>query len=148
MPKRDPKQITRSFLLISLFVLIGGYALWQSRDVLFGIKLSVQGISDNSSFTTPIINISGKARHAVKVAVNESVIPVSEDGKYTTTIALLPGYNIISVSATDKFGKTITKVFRSYYTAPETPEEPETLQTDDTDTGPNDDSMTPEDAVQ
>ncbi len=115
MPTQNPKRILRRIGFILLFTLIIGYAIWQSRDLLFGIRLKVIGITDGESFHDSVVTISGTSYHAVKVTIQDSVVPVSEKGDYTGTIALLPGYNIVSVSATDRFGKTITHIFHTYY---------------------------------
>ena len=116
------KKILRRVSFILLFVVILGYGLWQARDLLFGIRLSVEGISNGASYDGTILPIHGTAHHAIGITINGRGISVSEDGSWKDTIALVAGYNTIDISATDKFKKTITKEFIVYSKKPKEPE--------------------------
>lgn len=103
---------------IVLFGVIVGYGIWISRDLLFGIHSSVSGISDGMTVTDSLLSLSGKARHANDVTLDGSIVPIDQKGEWTDTIALLPGYNVVTIGASDKFGRTTDKSYRVYYTAP------------------------------
>jgi hypothetical protein len=134
------KNIVRYGSGILLFLIIGGYSIWQGRDILFGIRLIVHEISDGQSFTESILPLSGKATHAINITINGRTVPTAEDGSWQDMIALEPGYNTLTITATDKFKKTITKEFRLYYKAPPPPDPiippeeivPDTIDTIDT----------------
>jgi len=115
------KKLVRYGSIILLFIVIVGYGLWRSRDLLFGIRLSISGIKDGMTATDPLLSFSGTAYHAKAITVNLRPVSVAENGTWGDTIALLPGYNIVTVSVTDKFGRVISKNYRLYYTAPPPP---------------------------
>jgi hypothetical protein len=115
------KKIVRILGGILFFILIVGYGIWRGRDVLFGIRLSVVGITSGQSVTEPVFDLKGVAVHAKNVTVDGQGAILSEDGSWKETLALLPGYNTISIVAVDKFGKSVSKEIVLYYKAPPSP---------------------------
>ena len=59
------------------------------------------------------------------IIVNGQSAVLSDNGEWKDTIALLPGYNTISVIATDKFGKTVKKEIVVFYNVPPPPITPD-----------------------
>jgi len=86
--------------------------------LLFGINLSVDGISNDKTTTSSVIELSGTAYHAISITINGRVVSVEQNGEWHDTIALLDGYNTVSISAKDKFNRTISKIFTVNYNAP------------------------------
>ena len=111
-----------SFIL--LFIVIGGYGIWRGRDLLFGIRISTVGITDGMTATSPVLEFSGTARKASGIQVDGEQVALSEDGTWQDSLALLDGYNIVTVAATDKFGRTTAKSYRVYYAEPAQPAVP------------------------
>lgn len=112
------KKILRMSGISIFFLFVTLYGVWRSSDLLFGINLSVKGIKNDQSFTDPILTLSGTARHATEINIDGRLVPVDQDGTWTDTIALLPGHNVVTVLAQDKFKKIITKRYSVYYVAP------------------------------
>ena len=112
------KKILRNLGIIALFVIIIGYGVWKSRDVLFGIDFTVTGITDGMRTTEPLLSFSGVASRANTVTVDGRTVPGAQDGTWKDTVALLPGYNVITITTTDKFGKTKAYIYRLYYDEP------------------------------
>jgi hypothetical protein len=110
------KKIVRYGSMILLFVVIAGYGIWISRDLLFGIKVSVIGIHDGMSTSEPLLSLSGTAKHASDVTLDGRIMPVDQDGAWHDTIALESGYNIVTIGAGDRFGRKTTTEYRVYYT--------------------------------
>jgi hypothetical protein len=118
MPREiTAKHVVRYGSIILLFVVIAGYGMWISRDLLFGIRLSVSGISDGMSAQAPLLDITGTARHANNVTLDGRTIPIAQSGAWSDTIALMPGYNVVTIGASDKFGRTKSRQYRVYYKA-------------------------------
>lgn len=104
--------------IIIFVVIIVGYGIWRSRDLLFGINISVAGISDGMTTTESIVSFGGVANHASEITVDGRIVPLAQDGTWTDTISLLAGYNVVTIAAKDKFGRTISNEYRIYYSAP------------------------------
>ena len=118
MAQLTAKKIVSYFSILLLLIAIVGYGIWRSRDILFGITLSVTGITDGMNTTEPILKFGGLARHVKSISVDGRIVPASENGDWTDTISLLPGYNIITIVATDKFNRIKSDEYRVYYTSP------------------------------
>ena len=109
------KKILRWTSIILLFVVIVGYAVFRSRDLLFGIRLTITGVTDGMTVTDPVLELKGEAHHANEIRVDNQVIPLSETGTWHDSLILAEGYNVISIRVTDKFGRIITHEYRVYY---------------------------------
>ena len=108
------KQILK-YGALSLFV---GYGIARSHDLIFGIHFSVNGINDGMVTTEPVLTFSGEADHVTGMAVNGRVVPVAQDGTWMDTVALSPGYNVVTISAQDKFNRTVIHTYRLNYKQP------------------------------
>ncbi len=109
------KKILRWLGIVLLFVVIVGYAVFRSRDLLFGIQFTVNGLTDGMTVDSSILELKGDARHANEIRVDNQPIPLSEAGSWHDSLILMEGYNVVTIRATDKFGRTITHEYRVYY---------------------------------
>ncbi|MBI2630681.1 hypothetical protein HYW73_00500, partial [Candidatus Nomurabacteria bacterium] len=90
--------------LFVFFILIIGYAFFVSKDLIFGVKIKNVNITDGAAVSESVQKITGNAKNAVRLALNGREISINQAGDFNETIALLSGYNIISLRAQDKFG--------------------------------------------
>jgi len=107
----DFKSKLKIGILILLFVIIGGYTIFRTKDLIVGVRLKVSGITEYESRTDPLVTLSGNARRAVELTINGRKIFITENGDFNEKLLLLPGLNIITVQAVDKFGKSKEKIF-------------------------------------
>lgn len=101
---QDSKKIIKISLISVFFILILGYALFVSKDLIFGVKIRDVNLIDGATLTESVQKVSGNARHAIHLTLNGREISINQAGDFRETIALLPGYNIITIRAEDKFG--------------------------------------------
>ena len=109
------KNILRFGSIILLFLVISGYGIWRSRDLLFGIKITTSGITDGMTETNSVLDFYGNVRHANGLTINSMIVPLAQNGTWHDILALLPGENVITITARDKFNRTISKQFHVYY---------------------------------
>lgn len=98
------KKIIQITGLLVFFILIIIYALFVSRDLIFGVKIKNVSIVDGRTVTDSVMKVTGTAKNAIKLILDGREISVDQAGNFNETIALLPGYNIINIRAQDKFG--------------------------------------------
>lgn len=110
--QNDAKKIVRITSIAAFFLFIIGFGLYQSYDLIFGVKIKNVNLTDGATYTTPAIDVTGTAKNAKLLTLNGREISVDKDGNFKETIALLPGYNIVSIKATDKFKNVDEKDFR------------------------------------
>ncbi len=97
------------------FVLIILYAFFRSHDLIFGVQIKNVNIADGTKVENSIIEIKGNAKNAVHLTLNGREISIDQTGNFDETIALLPGYNIITIVAKDKFGSIDEKDYKLIY---------------------------------
>jgi len=112
------QKILKMTALIALFVLILVYSFFKTRDLFFGLRLVVSGIADNQSYSDPVLEITGQAKKAKELTINGDEIFVSPEGNFRDLRILLPGYNIITIKAKDRFGKEKKKIYKVVYNHP------------------------------
>jgi len=113
--RQDAKKIFKISLISLFFIFIIAFALFNSRDLIFGVKIKDVNIIDNTKVLDSVFVVTGVAKHAVKLTLNDREIFIDDKGNFAETIALHPGYNIVSIKAQDKFGNYNEKNYKLIY---------------------------------
>ena len=111
------KKILKIASLSIFFILIIGYAFFVSKDLIFGVKIKNVNITDGMVVDESAQKVTGNAKNAVKLTLNGREIHINQAGDFNEIIALLSGYNIISIRAQDKFGLVDEKNYKLIYKA-------------------------------
>jgi len=98
-----------AFLGFSLFIVF--YAVLKTRDIARGVDLQVIGIQNGFKYKGEVLEISGNAKNSKHLLVNGREVYIDILGDFYDTLVLLPGYNIIAISAEDRFGKVTRQNF-------------------------------------
>lgn len=93
-----------------LLMLLIAYSAYQARAYLAGPRVRIGETLRNG----PLLDIAGTAERVAFVSLNGRQIFTDERGVWQETILLLPGYNVVSLSATDRFGRE-TETHRDFY---------------------------------
>ncbi len=104
-------KIIKTTAIIGFLVFIVGYAVLNTRLISKGINLKINGIENGKIYEESSIDITGNAKRARHVLVNGREINLNQEGEFSDVLIILPGYNIITISAEDKFGKITKQVF-------------------------------------
>ncbi len=109
------KTWLRAGLLVGLFAFIIGYAFFRTQAVAKGVALVIEGLADGWETHEQLITLTGTAAHATHLLINGHETAVDEENRFVKTLALSPGYNIITVEARDRFEQTTRTVYRVLY---------------------------------
>ena len=109
------KKIVKITGFSAFFLLIVIFAFSRSKDLIVGVKIKDVNLTDGITVTNNILKITGNAKNAVNLNLNGREISIDQEGNFKETIALLPGYNIISIRARDKFGYEDEKNYKLIY---------------------------------
>jgi len=109
--KINLQKLIRNVLFFGFLVFISLYITFNTRLVSKGISLSIDGIENGKIYTEGSLEIDGNAKRAKHLLVNGREVYLDQEGNFKDLIILLPGYNVISVTAEDKFGKVTKNVF-------------------------------------
>lgn len=95
-------------------VLVGGFSffgLFKAWDFLVGPKISIESPEDGETFSSSYIEVKGKAENVSLLSLDGRKIFAGQEGIFKEGLLLAKGYNIIELSAKDKFNREI-KIIR------------------------------------
>jgi hypothetical protein len=93
---------------ITLFSIIMIFGYEKMSFIFKGVKIeaTLEQKTDSS-----LSIIKGNANKATYITLNGREIFIDKDGNFSESIAMLPGFSVITLNAHDKFGKTAEKKF-------------------------------------
>ena len=94
---------------IALFLFIGVFSYEKMNFVWNGVKIEAVLEQKDGS---PLAIVRGNASKATFISLNGREIFIDKDGNFSESIAILPGFSIVTLNARDKFGKTAEKKFQ------------------------------------
>jgi len=112
MEKILSKKTLKIVSISIFFLIILIFAFFRSRDLIFGVKIKNVNIADGTRVSDSAMKVEGNAKNAISLTLNGREISINQRGDFSETIALLSGYNVISIDAKDKFGYIDEKNFR------------------------------------
>lgn len=93
---------------IVLLVLIG-YGLVKAFPLLRGPHLSIDSPSSYTSSPDGFITISGVAHNTEAVFLNGGLLLIDPEGRFEKRLLLPSGGAILTLTATDRFGRSVTE---------------------------------------
>lgn len=116
--ERNAKFTLGLSLLILVTVGIGIYAYLQSREFLRGPQITITSPKDGDTFERATVSIEGLAQNVAYISLNDATIFIDSKGNFKEELLLLPGYNILTLKAGDRFGKKVEKTLELVYKPP------------------------------
>jgi len=111
----NAKKVIKAAGLSIFFVFILIFGFLGSKDLILGIKIVNVNLSDGQTLENSTVKLSGNAKNAINLLLNGREISIDQEGNFNETIALLPGYNVINITARDKFGYVDEKNYKLIY---------------------------------
>jgi hypothetical protein len=105
----------KKVLVCALSIAGALYIGWNGRNVLLGPRIDVLFPKNGETFETHLIDITGKAKNASFLSLNDKEIYVDKSGYFQEEMALLPGMNVIKIGSRDRFGETEEKILHIYF---------------------------------
>ena len=101
-------MLARASTAIVLLVVIL-YGLYEAWPLISGPELVIASPINGESFDNGYINISGTAVHTQNVILDGSPILTDPDGHFGTVLTLPHGSAILTLIATDRFGRSVAE---------------------------------------
>lgn len=92
------------FVLIAFFVL---YLIYEAKGLLYGLSAEITSPADGATLSQSITHVDGVAHGAAFVTLNGRKIYTDESGRFSEELILASGLNILTLEATDRFGKMV-----------------------------------------
>lgn len=115
MTRRETTKIIKTFFVLLALVILFGYAGFRAKDFVIGPVLEVNNPKNGTSVEESLVEITGSAKNISFLTLNGNKIFINEEGVFREKILLSYGYNIISVEAKDRFGRTENKIIQLVY---------------------------------
>ena len=98
-------------LIISAAVVLAvvGYGLFEARKLLEGPQITIESPKDGSATSTNALVISGLAYNVAFLTINDAPAYTDEAGHFTQVLSPPLGYTVVTVAATDRFGRRASK---------------------------------------
>lgn len=116
---RSDREKNRKYLkigIISFFALfVIGYGLYEAQKLVTGPSIALAYPLDGATVSESLVSVSGVAKNITDISLNDKKIYVDEKGNFNEQLLLSYGYNILSVKARDKFGRTTEKKVEVIY---------------------------------
>ena len=96
------------YLTLSVLCLIVLYGFIEAWPLLRGPALSIDSPTENASVPDGIVTVSGNAARATLLTLNGAPILREENGDFLSILTLSPGSSILTLVATDRFGRRVT----------------------------------------
>ncbi|PJE74605.1 MAG: hypothetical protein COV01_01065 [Candidatus Taylorbacteria bacterium CG10_big_fil_rev_8_21_14_0_10_41_48] len=109
------KRLLKIWIIILVAAGLLGYAAFQAEALYLGPRINIDSPTSGISTSTSLITISGSASNISYLSLNGEKIFTDEQGIFKESILLSYGYNIVTVSATDRFGRKVTKSLQLIY---------------------------------
>lgn len=105
--------MVRTAAAIVLTILLG-YGVIKAVPLLLGPQIKIETPSESASVPDGFMTLSGRAIHTQSLTLNGAPFLIDETGRFEETLLLPKGGAILSLVATDRFGRT-TSVTRTVY---------------------------------
>lgn len=93
------------FLVILVIVILGGYFLYQAKGYLLGPQIFIESPKVGEVSSTSYLEVKGRALNVSSLSLNGRQIITDGQGNFSEGLLLARGYNIIGLTAADKFGR-------------------------------------------
>jgi hypothetical protein len=113
---RDTVKKSVNIILIVVFVvLLGGYSYGRARNIIFGPQIEILEPSDGDIMEDDLLTIKGKVKNVSYLFLNGRQIFIDENENFKEELLLHYGYNIIEITAKDRFDQTEKKTLQIVY---------------------------------
>ena len=92
-------------LLITLFLLLTSYSLYQARAILTGPRVWIESPLDGQEVSSSLVVMEGRAKNIAWISLNDRQIFTDEEGKWSEKLIVSEGTSIMTVRARDRFGR-------------------------------------------
>lgn len=109
---RDLRRQLEIGLLAFIILIATLYGAWKAYPLLAGPRIVIFSPADGESVSTSTFEILGQAARVKEITLQGRPIPIDTEGKFDELLVVDYPYTTVVLTATDFYGKTITKTFR------------------------------------
>ena len=88
-------------ILTALFA----YGAFQARALLQGPEIAITSPTSGATVNAAMVRVTGNTSRISSIKLNDRSISITESGQFREPVTLSPGPNVITLEATDRFGR-------------------------------------------
>ncbi len=92
-----------------VLVLLSGYGLLEARHLISGPSIIIDIPSNYTTFEDGFVRVSGTAKNTENLSLNGGPLPIDETGVFEKIILYPSGSGILTLTATDRFGRQVSE---------------------------------------
>jgi len=106
--------MTIRIAVVVVLLLLLGYGLREAYPLIAGPEIKISSPIEYATSSDGFLEVSGVALRTETLYLNGGPLLIDQDGNFNTSLVLPKGGAILSLTATDRFGRTRT-VTRNVY---------------------------------
>ncbi|HMP67568.1 MAG TPA: hypothetical protein PKA60_02355 [Candidatus Paceibacterota bacterium] len=116
MAKNKTASIIKTIIAVLFVVGIVSYVFFNSRVLIAGPQIIIESpVNGQKIEGSQLIKISGTANNIAYFWLDDRQIYTDEEGNFSESLLLYPGYNIIWLTAKDKFDRSTSQKLELIY---------------------------------
>lgn len=96
-------------ILVAIALCYGGF---KTYPLIIGPTITIYNPRDGDTVSSSTFEISGQVSRVKEITLQGRPVPIGTDGHFTEILIAQFPYTVIVLTATDFYGKTITKTLR------------------------------------
>lgn len=113
--RRKIKQLLKFWIILSAIGVVLGYGIFRAKNLVEGPELFVTSPAQGSTVSDPFVEIKGTVKNISFLTLNNDKIFTDESGAWSEKILLSYGYNVVTVEAKDRFGRSAEQTLQLMY---------------------------------
>jgi hypothetical protein len=108
----DARKRLETYLISFLICIAVLYGIYRAYPLLTGPSIVVTSPYDGEIVGSSTFEVTGTVKRATVITVQGRPITIDTKGAFTETLVASLPYTILVLTATDSYGKTVTKTIR------------------------------------
>lgn len=96
-------------LIGTIFLVLAVYGVVKAMPLIEGPSIFVYSPENNETFSDGIVVVRGKSERVAIVTLNGVLLLRDQNGDFSSTLTFPFGGSILTLTATDRFGRTVTE---------------------------------------
>lgn len=110
--RRKVRLVVKLWIIVIAAAIVIGYGAFQAKNFAEGPDITIVSPRNGETVTDALVSIQGTVKNISFLTLNGNKIFTNEAGAFDEKILLSNGYNVVTLTAEDRFGRTITKTLQ------------------------------------
>ena len=100
--------MTRIVITLLCLVILG-YGVFEARRLAVGPQIVIESPRSGGQTASTTVTVTGTAQNIAFLTINDAPAYTDQDGHFAVTFAPPAGYNVVTIAASDRFGRRTSR---------------------------------------